>query len=250
MKPIWQWLNRLWSGTAPEDPPEFDYAKSRILSMGTRPRTASERHVATGGTVPAPKQDLSAPLRENRIPPQCLTLNALHAFAARRELGEADLAEVGLELLPRLQDRWSEEAPAGALVFAHTGGDSVHFCLLPIDGEVVEESPVVMVVPACPDKPCKVVGDSLSEFLALGSVNGFFFLEQLVYDFEETLCWLFDREAFLRYAYADGTPPSSDTEGLEAERLLLARLSRELQLTPWPDPEARFAELQAGWGLD
>jgi hypothetical protein len=86
--------------------------------------------------------------------------------------------------------------------------------------------------------------------LVVGSVNGFFFLEQLVYDFDETLCWLFDREAFLRYAYPGGVPPATDLEGLEAERLLLERFSREFHLSPWPDAEARFAHLRTRWRLD
>src|SRR3569833_4376101 len=131
MNQLWRRLTRLFGGTALDGPSEIDCSKSRILSTGTRSRPARGGHVAPARTGPAVGQGTAAPSRTNGLPPQCQTLNALHAFNAKRGPGEASLADVGLELLPRLERRCSEKAPAGALVFAQTGGDSVHFCLIP-----------------------------------------------------------------------------------------------------------------------
>ena len=142
---------------------------------------------------------------------------------------------------------WCDDTPKNGHIFAHTGGDSVHFCLLEIDGRLNDESPVVMVVPCNSDAPRLVVGDSPREFLALGCTIGYFFLEQLVYDFDKTLGYLFDYEAFIRYNYMGKEPPLEDVEDLAARRALLAALSKKFSLRPWTDARSRFDSLQKKW---
>jgi hypothetical protein len=125
--------------------------------------------------------------------------------------------------------------------------DGVHFCLLDLGDGITDESPVIMVVPCNPDCPRMVVGESLSEFLALGCVIGFFFLEQLTYDREETVRYLFDWEAFVLNSYFGGAPPEGDLAHLEAQRQLLQELCVEFSLAPWRDVDKRLAALDAKW---
>src|SRR5258708_629651 len=95
------------------------------------------------------------------------TLTALHKFDAEHRHAAIRLSDVGLLLLHPPERKWGDETPKNGVIFAHTGGDSVHFCLLEVAGKLSEESPVVMVVPCNSDAPRLVVGDSLREFLAL-----------------------------------------------------------------------------------
>lgn len=104
-----------------------------------------------------------------------------------------------------------------------------------------------MVVPCQSDQPRLVVGETLLDFLSLGSVIGYSSLEQLVYDCEKTLGYLFDYDAFLLQSYFGRKPPAQDLEDLAAERELLRVLSREFGLSPWADAKAKFAALQAKW---
>ena len=174
-------------------------------------------------------------------------LAALQNFDAAHRNDATTLSDIGLILLQPPERSWSDDTPKNGHIFAHTGGDSVHFCLLEIGGRLTDESPVVMVVPCNPDAPRLIVGDTLRDFLALGSTIGYFSLEQLVYDFDETLGYLFDYDAFVRHNYLGGKPPKQDIEGLAAERALLAALSREFSLSPWPDTKAKFDALQKKW---
>ena len=105
----------------------------------------------------------------------------------------------------------------------------------------------MMIVPCNPDEPRLVVGDTLRDFLALGCTTGYFFLEQLVYDFDETIGYLFDYNAFMRYNYPGGKPPKEDLEDLAAQQALLAALSREFGLSPWLNARAKFDALQKKW---
>ena len=175
------------------------------------------------------------------------TLTALQKFDTAHRKDAATLSDVGLILLRPPERAWCDDTPKNGHIFAHTGGDSVHFCLLEVAGGLTEESPVVMVVPCNSDAPRLVVGDTLRDFLSLGCTIGYFFLEQLVYDFDRTLGYLFDYDAFTRHNYFGAEPPEDDLEDLAARRALLAALSREFALTPWPDARARFAALQTKW---
>ena len=105
----------------------------------------------------------------------------------------------------------------------------------------------MMVVPCNSDAPRLVVGDTLRDFLSLGCTIGYFFLEQLVYDFDRTIEYLFDYDAFTRNNYFGEEPPDDDLEDLAARRAFLASLSTEFGLSPWPDARARFDALQKKW---
>lgn len=105
----------------------------------------------------------------------------------------------------------------------------------------------MMVVPSYSDAPRLIVGDSLQDFLSLGCTIGYFFLEQLVYDFDTTLDYLFDYDAFIRQNYFGGTPPLAEMESLKAKRALLGELSKEFGLSPWPNTRAKFDDLQTKW---
>lgn len=91
--------------------------------------------------------------------------------------------EIGLLLsLPLKPSRYGWCSPTNVLRFAETGGDGVQFSLLLLDGTLSEDSPVVMTVPmAMGDRKNFVVGENLSDFLALGCRRGYFILEQLAY---------------------------------------------------------------------
>ncbi len=175
------------------------------------------------------------------------TLTALQDFDAAHGKDAATLWDVGLILLNPPERAWCDDTPTNGHIFATTGGDSVHFCLLEVEGQVTEESPVVMVVPCNSRAPRLVVGDTLRDFLSLGGTIGYFFLEQLVYKFDETLGYLFDYEAFTRHSYYGEEPPEDDLEDLVAQRELLAALSKEFALAPWPDARASFDALQKKW---
>ncbi len=170
-------------------------------------------------------------------------LEDLRRFDATHQ-GRASLADVGLWLLDPPEEPWGDATPVNSVVFATTGGDSVHFCLLDVGLGVAEPCPVVMVVPCCVRAPRVVVGESLREFLALGCVTGFFHLEQLAYDRDEALTYLFEWDAFVRHTYC-GAPPSADDQvRLAAQRELLGLLSSTFKLQPWPEPEMRLRRLQ------
>lgn len=72
--------------------------------------------------------------------------------------------------------------PLNTLVFAHTGGEGVHYSLLKISGSI---QPIVMTVPMNFGNSLKgynrILGENLNEFLSLGYYNGWFSLEQLCY---------------------------------------------------------------------
>ena len=175
------------------------------------------------------------------------TLTALQKFDAAHQNHAATLSDVGLILLQPPERAWCDDTPKSGHIFATTGGDSVHFCLLEIAGRVTEESPVVMVVPCNSDAPRLVVGDTLRDFLSLGCTIGYFCLEQLVYDFEKTLGYLFDYDAFTRHNYYGEEPLEDDLEDLAAQRALLASLTKEFGLSRWPDARAKLDALQKKW---
>ena len=179
-------------------------------------------------------------------------LDTLRAFAAARDKrrGHGALSEIGLIVGDEEQEFLRcDETPANGHLFAHTGGDGVHFCLLEDEetGSLTDRSPVVMVVPCNAGTPRLVLGDTLHEFLGLGSVTGFFFLEQLTYDRPTTLAYLFDYEAFLRHCYFGPGAIAEYAEDLARHRELLRDLTETFALRPWPHPGERLAELQGKW---
>jgi len=173
-------------------------------------------------------------------------LTALRRFDAAHRKG-VTLSDIGLMLTDSRDREWFPETPINSSVFAATGGDGVHYCLLSVDGQFTDQSPVVMVVPCNSGNPRLVVGDSLTDFLSLDCVIGYFFLEQLVYKLNETISYLFNYDAFVRSVYFGGDPAEEDLEELEEKRKLLAELSKEFDLKPWRNPRAKLEDLQRRW---
>ena len=131
-------------------------------------------------------------------------------------LEEHSLNEVGL-----IADDFAGYAtPANAEVFARTGGDGVHFTRLTDSAQ-----PIVMVVPMKYPDPYVVVGQSLHDFLRLGCRCGYFGLEQLVYDWKETVDWI--REGDDREDYPQ-----------------LAKLAEHFKLEPHADPASHLVSLR------
>jgi hypothetical protein len=146
-------------------------------------------------------------------------------------------ADVGLILMnpdkPVINGGY-DTTPLGSVYVAGTGGDGVHFSLLPPDGSGVR--PVVMTVPMMFDNPNVVVGGSLREFLALGCTVGYWGLEALAYDF-------YDKPPGRRNETGRRLQ-SAEPEGTEQDVALLRALTAEFDLRPWPDPVGRLAELE------
>lgn len=167
-------------------------------------------------------------------------LEKLHHFVARfarAHDGNADglFREVGLILYPlSVLETGYTSTPRGSVTFATTGGDGVHFGLMRVDGEITSASPVVMTVPMNWDSPNLVVGANLSEFLSLGSHFGYGDLEQLTYQREQTIREI---EAANGIAFED----------LPEGGAILAALTREFELQPWPEHAARLAELERAY---
>jgi hypothetical protein len=130
-----------------------------------------------------------------------------------------------------------DATPGNSMTFASTGGDGVHFSLLRTT--TPGPAPVVMTVPMQFDAPNHVVGASLREFLALGCRTGYYHLDKLAYGSGR------QAEAYhLEHGKWEGT--GWDGETAEATVLeLLAVLTREFSLAPWPDVPQRLAELQS-----
>lgn len=142
----------------------------------------------------------------------------------------ADVEEdIGLLFNPALGPSGCEQTREGCWTFAWTGGDGVHFSLLDTGIGVGNNSPVVMTVPMAVE-PNRVVGRNLRHFLGLGLHSGFFVLEQLQYDFDETVARLEGREweQYLsdetRRALADAAASLQATAwvGYRSELLILA----------------------------
>ena len=96
-----------------------------------------------------------------------------------------------------------------------------------------------------PDAPSIVVGKNLHDFLCLGCVTGYTFLEELSYQGQQYLDKIFDYEKHLQTVYADEEAVEGDREYLRVQREKLAFLSKELGLEPWADPVDKFTSLQA-----
>lgn len=134
-------------------------------------------------------------------------------------------------------DYWC--TPTNAVTFATTGNDGVHFNLLRLDGELKEESPVVMTVPMClSDEPNFIVGESLYDYLCLGCRSTFDH-QELAFDPEAQLKFLENPEVGLVTGRSVLIEPQPEPP------YALQVLTRELNLRPWPEIPNRLAELKA-----
>ena len=118
-----------------------------------------------------------------------------------------------------------DQTPRNCVTFASTGGDGVHFSFL-CGGE---DLPIVMTVPMADDAN-RVVGRNLRHFLGLGRWSGYFMLEQLQYDFADTVAALDRRDL-------DHPEP--------AEAQALAAIAEQLQVDAWHDHGAMLRALEA-----
>ena len=150
------------------------------------------------------------------------------------------LFPLGFRLHGRHGDDWDYDAtPANSTTFASTGGDGVHFGLLHATTTVAGAAPVVMTVPMQFDAPNHVLGASLREFLALGCRTGYYHLERLAYDWERQEEINHLQRGQWAGAGWDGQPEEP------AVVALLAAVTQEFSLAPWPNVARRLAELQA-----
>jgi hypothetical protein len=140
--------------------------------------------------------------------------------------GDSPFGEVGLFLHEKLERATYASTPRNSLTFASTGGDGVHFGFLLV-GEDAEAWPVVMTVPTCFGNPNVIVGESLVDFLALGTHDGFFGLEQLAYRPAETAALL------------EAAQPRPD------KQTLLDAIAVAFSLRRWTDVAGRLAMLDA-----
>jgi hypothetical protein len=124
-----------------------------------------------------------------------------------------------LGLIP-YQGSGYEITPAEVEVFATTGGDGTHFALMPI-----EQRPVLMIVPMNFTDPYAVVGESLHDFLRLGCRCGYFGLEGLVYDWDETIEWM-------------------QSHDMREEYPALGMLAEHFNLTPHDDASMHLTTLE------
>jgi hypothetical protein len=151
---------------------------------------------------------------------------------------------IGLILMRPLENIGYESTPINSLTFAHTGGDGVHYSLVTVEGNVSEDSPVVMTVPMNHPKVNLVVGENLLEFLCLGEQLGYFFLEQLVYNEAETIEWFLHPKEFINKEYGINPSGTFPPESFREKERLLSILRKEFELKPWSNLKSRLDELQ------
>lgn len=132
---------------------------------------------------------------------------------------------IGLVLQPKLENYGYWCTPINSLTFANTGGEGVHFSFLSTEPD--NNTPIVMTVPMIGKNI--ILGENLSEFLALGLKFSYGSLEQLAYSYEETI--------------ADIQKNEYDVDSTKGERQLLKSISDKFKLETWVDIKERLKEL-------
>lgn len=143
------------------------------------------------------------------------------------------LGDVGLylSLIPD-RDRYESCTPLNCMTFACTGGDGDHFSLLMQNGAITASSPVVVTLPS--EGESKIAGESLHDFLCLGTHTGYF---QIGSNFQ--FCGI---EGNLESRVDEW---HTKTWGDDRHyRNLLTFLTERLRLKPWTDRQ-HYDELQA-----
>ncbi len=137
--------------------------------------------------------------------------------------------EVGLYLKIPPVNQGYYPTPINTSTFAETQGDSVHYGLMRINGNVADSSPVIMTVPCNYGGQTNfVLGENLLDFLRLGCEVGYFSLEQLAYR----------RDDFIDYL---SHPDREECEAGDQE--LLDVLRQSLSLKPWGSVQERLEQL-------
>jgi hypothetical protein len=150
------------------------------------------------------------------------------SIAKKRQDPSDVFANIGL-FLHKSPPHPYDSTPKGSITFASTGGDGVHYGLLRIGDEAM---PVVMTVPMNFDNLHMIVGEDIVDFLSLGCRVGYFSLEQLTYDYQQSIDWL---ESHSDYGEALATD----------ERRLLHVLCEEFGLLPWKGVDKKLQRLNA-----
>lgn len=151
------------------------------------------------------------------------------------------LGSLGLYLDRQLDShRYEHATPINCRTFAGTCVDGVHFSFLLQDGAITQSSPIAMTVPAGGGD--LILGESLHEFLCLGTLRGFEGLDQLSYSREKAWIVLTDPDW---QPSEDYHPPSFEL-GIEAQGVL-QELNSKFELRPWAN-RGRFDELQEKYG--
>lgn len=163
----------------------------------------------------------------------CSLLAGLFMFEQRLRRN-SQYFNFGLDLEDPPDHYDSGVTPANTVCFARIGLNDIHFSLVSSEGKVSDASSVVATYPRNDGSEfdCNfIVGDSLHDFLSLGSVAGFLPLSSLPFHFEEV-------------AHELEFGPEADE--YEAEALaLLEEFRAELDLRPWRNTESRLRQLQA-----
>jgi hypothetical protein len=168
-------------------------------------------------------------------------LKRLHQEAAQlfpHSYLDPGLGAVGLILHEVGRGQYEGCTPGNCHPFAGTGGDGVHFSFLALADEIDERCPIVVTVPALGGYSA-VVGETLHDFLSLGSVRGFFALGELAYNDELTM------KVYTDPAWQP-TEKAHDSVGYtvnDHQQQILEFLSRQFDLRPWREPQ-RFKQLE------
>lgn len=172
-------------------------------------------------------------------------LDRLYRLAEKESQDEPEKAvsifePTGLILMRPLMNGGYYCTPTNSSMFAHTGGDGVHFSFLHLNGSVIEISPVVMTVPLGHAENV-IIGAHLFEFLCLGCQYGYFDLQELSYTFGK-----YPKESSINYRdqYLEQRDPGILDERLDRRKYLLKLLTTEFSLKPWEDIKSRLDELQ------
>ncbi len=148
-----------------------------------------------------------------------MTVTDLQAYAASlTDVEHQALSAEGLIVHQILAEGGYDASPSGAVAFASTGGDGVHFS---VPSERLA-GPVIMTVPMAFENPNFVLGENVWEFLSLGCAFGYFSLEQLAYQYSKTVAAI---------------------QSAKLQSAALVSLSARFELRPWHDVAGRLAEL-------
>jgi hypothetical protein len=144
--------------------------------------------------------------------------------------GQIDTSAGIFLMRPPLSNDIYLATPTNTRAFARTGMDGCHYSFLLIDGEVQENSPVVMTYPSgAPDNV--IVGEDLFDFLCLGIGTDFAAMEELAWE----------PGKFIEQYPAPGQfAPSVDGKARE----VLGCLAQRFSLKAWTNVATKLAQLE------
>jgi hypothetical protein len=180
---------------------------------------------------------------EHRLLARLLEVDEEAARQFPRQDCDPGLGGIGLLLTPKLANGGYTCTPENSRSFAHTGGEGVHFSFLGELDEIDDASPVIVTIPMAFDHPNFIVGENLYDFLCFGIHRGFFALEQLGYNFEETFTAYTNPMWQPSVHRHDWVGLTVDDHTLNLLRLLIERFG----LVPWKNAKIKFEQLQEAY---